>query len=81
MFIVDDILLLPVKGFTSLFRKIAEIAEEEYTDDGKIKEELMRIHTLFEIDQITEQEHDRLERNLIKQLEEIRKYRQSQQLT
>jgi DNA-binding SARP family transcriptional activator len=79
MFFVDDLLLLPVKGFTGLLKKIAEVAEEEYTDDGKIKEELMRLHTLFEIDQISEEEHDRLERKLMKRLEEIRKYKQLKQ--
>jgi len=80
MFLIDDLLFLPAKGFMGLFRKIAETAEEEYTDEGKVKEELMRLHTLFEVDQINEQEHDRLERNLMKRLEEIRKYKQSKQL-
>jgi len=81
MLIVDDLLLLPAKGLIGLFKKIAEVAEEEYTDEGKIKEELMRLHTLFEIDQINEEEHDRLERKLMKRLEDIRKYKQSQQLS
>lgn len=81
MLIVDDLLFLPAKGLIGLFKKIAEVAEEEYTDEGKIKEELMRLHTLFEIDQISEEEHDRLERKLMKRLEDIRKYKQSQQLS
>jgi hypothetical protein len=79
MLLVDDLLFLPFKGFSGLFRKIAELAEEEYTDDGKVKEELMRLHTLFEIDQITEEEHDIEERKLMKRLEDIRKYKQSKQ--
>ena len=74
MLVIDDLLFLPAKGFMGLLRKIAEVAEGEYTDDGKVKEELMRLHTLFEIDQISEEEHDRLERKLMKRLEEIRKY-------
>jgi hypothetical protein len=81
MLFVDDLLLLPAKGFMGLFKKIAEVAEDEYTDDGKVKEELMRLHTLFEIDQISEEEHDRQERKLMKRLEDIRKYKQTQQLT
>lgn len=79
MLIVDDLLLLPAKGFMGLFKKIAEMAEEEYTDDGKVKEELMRLHTLFEVDQISEEEHDRQERKLMKRLEEIRKYKKAQE--
>jgi hypothetical protein len=77
MLLIDDLLFLPAKGFMGLFRKIAEVVEEEYTDDGKIKEELMRLHTMFEIDQISEQEHDKEERKLMKRLEEIRKYKQT----
>jgi hypothetical protein len=80
MLIIDDLLLLPAKGFMGLFRKIAEVAEEEFTDEGKVKDELMRLHTLFEIDQITEEEHDRMERKLMKRLEEIRKYKSSHKL-
>ncbi|MFH1565101.1 MAG: gas vesicle protein GvpG [bacterium] len=77
MLIIDDLLLLPAKGFMGIFRKIAEMAEEEFTDEGKVKDELMRLHTLFEIDQINEEEHDRRERKLMKRLEEIRKYKKS----
>jgi hypothetical protein len=79
MLIVDDLLLLPAKGLIGLLNKIAEIAEQEYTDEGKVKDELMRLHTLFEIDQITEKEHDNLERKLMKRFEEIRKYKQTKQ--
>jgi len=79
MLIVDDLLLLPAKGFFGLLKKIAEVVEEEYTDEGKVKEELMRLHTLFEVDQISEEEHDKQERKLMKRLEEIRKYKQSNQ--
>jgi hypothetical protein len=77
MFLIDDILLLPAKGFMGIFKKIGEVAEEEYTDEGRIKEELMGLHTLFEIDQITEQEHDRQEQKLMKRLEDIRKYKRN----
>jgi hypothetical protein len=77
MLVVDDLLFLPAKGLIGLFKKIAEVAEEEYTDEGKVKEELMRLHTLFEIDQISEEEHDRQEQKLMKRLEDIRKYKQS----
>lgn len=79
MLIVDDLLLLPAKGLMGLFKKIAEVAEEEFTDEGRVKDELMRLHTLFETDQISEEEHDRLEWRLMKRLGEIRKYKQEKQ--
>jgi hypothetical protein len=79
MLVIDDLLMLPAKGFMGLFRKIAQVVEEEYTDEGKVKEDLMRLHTMFEIDQITLHEHDRQEKKLMKRLEEIRKFKQNQQ--
>jgi len=75
MLLIDDLLLMPAKGFMGLFKKIAEVAEDEFTDEGKIKDELMRLHTLFEIDEINEEEHDKMERKLMRRLEEIRKYK------
>jgi uncharacterized protein YjcR len=77
MLVIDDLLFLPARGFFGLFNKIAEIAEDEFTDEGRVKDELMRQHMLFETDQINEQEHDRAERRLMKRLEEIRKYKQN----
>jgi len=80
MLVIDDLLLLPAKGFMGLMRKIAQTAEEEYTDEGAVKEELMRVHMLFETDQINEMEHDRMERRLMKRLENIRKYKKEKLL-
>ena len=77
MFLVDDLLLLPARGMMGIFRKIAEAAEEEYTDEGKVKEELMRVHMLYEVDQISEADHDKQERKLMQRLEDIRKYKTS----
>jgi hypothetical protein len=77
MLLVDDILMLPAKGFMGLMRKIAEIAEEEYTDESKVKEELMKLNMLFETDQLTETEHAKLETRLMKRLAEIRKYKKN----
>jgi hypothetical protein len=57
MLVVDDLLMLPAKGFMGLFKKIAEVAEEEFTDEGKVKDELMRLHTLFEKSMIRQREN------------------------
>jgi hypothetical protein len=77
MLVLDDLLFLPAKGLMGIFRKVAEVAEEDYTDEGKVKDELMRLHTLFEVDQISEAEHDVLEKKLMRRLEEIRQYKQT----
>lgn len=69
MFILDDLLIgLPVKSFKSILRTIADMAEEELTDESKIKEELLMLQTLFVTDQITEEEYQRREDELVARL-------------
>lgn len=73
MFILDDLLInLPAKGFMGLLKTIAELAEEELTDESKIKEELLLIQTLFETDQISEEEYQTREDELLERLNMIR---------
>jgi len=69
MFIVDDLLIgLPAKGLLSIFEKIYEMAQTELTDESKIKEELLRSQTLYEIDEITEEEYQKIEAELLERL-------------
>jgi len=69
MFILDDLLIgLPAKGLVNLFEKIYEMAQAELTDEAKIKEELLRSQTLYEIDQITEEEYQKIEAELLERL-------------
>lgn len=69
MLIVDVLLIgLPVKGLMGIFRKIAEMAEAELTDESKIREELLQIETLLETDQITEEEYQEREARLLERL-------------
>ena len=69
MFIIDDLLIgLPAKGLVSLFKEIYEMAQAELTDESKIKEELLRSQALYEIDQITEEEFQKLEAALLERL-------------
>jgi hypothetical protein len=69
MFILDDLLIgLPVKGLMGIFKKIAEMAEAELNDESKIKEELLLLETLYETDQITEEEYQEKEDALMERL-------------
>jgi hypothetical protein len=76
MLLVDDLLLLPARGLMSIFNRIAEAVDEEMSDEGKVKEELMRLHMMFETDEITEEEYNKGEHILLKRLEAIRKYKE-----
>jgi hypothetical protein len=71
MFLIDSILLAPVKGVVWLGEKLKEIAERELSDDGRIKEELMALQLKFELDEITEHEYNEKEKELLDRLDAI----------
>ena len=66
MFIIDDFLIW-------LAKELQEVAEREVTDESKLKEELLEVRTLFETDQISEEELIKREGEILKRLEAIRK--------
>ncbi len=65
MFIIDDFLIW-------LAKKLQEVAEREVTDESKLKEELLKVRTLYETDQISEEELIKREGEILKRLEAIR---------
>lgn len=73
MFLLDDILLSPVKLVVWFGEKINDIVEKEVSDEGKIKEELMHLQLKFEMDEISEAEYNRQETQLLDRLEAIRR--------
>lgn len=73
MFLLDDILLAPLKGIVWMGRKIQEIVDREVSDEGKVKEELMALQLRFEMDEISEEEYTKKEEQLLDRLEAIRK--------
>ena len=77
MFLIDDILLAPIKGIIFLAEKINEVVEKETSDEGSIKERLMELQLKFEMDEISEVEYDQKEDDLLKLLENIREEKQN----
>ena len=77
MFIIDDILLAPLKGVIFIAEKINEVIEKETSDEGAIKERLMALQLKFEMDEINEEEYDKREDELLKLLENIRAEKQN----
>jgi len=73
MFLIDSILLAPVKGVVWLGEKLNEVAEKELNDDGLIKQELMELQLRFELDEISEQEYNEKEKELLDRLDAITK--------
>ena len=72
MFLIDDLLMAPLKGVIFIAEKINEVIEKETSDEGAIKERLMLLQLKFEMDEISEEEYDRREDELLGLLEKIR---------
>ena len=71
MFLIDSILLAPLKGVVWLGEKLNEIVDKELNDTGRIKEELMRLQLQFELDEINQQQYDQKETELLDRLDAI----------
>jgi hypothetical protein len=78
VFLLDDILLAPLKGVIWLGKKINEVGENRFYDEGSIKEELMAMQLRFELDEINEQEYDEKEKELLDRLDTVTKAREKE---
>ena len=73
MFLLDSILLAPLKGVIWMGEKLGDMAQKELSDKGRIKEELMALQLRFELDEINEEEYDKRETELLDRLDAITK--------
>jgi len=70
MFLIDDILLAPLKGVMALGIKLNDMINHELSNPDKIKEQLMKLQLQFELDEINEQEYQRQEAELLSRLDD-----------
>ena len=73
MFLIDSILLAPLKGVIWMGEKLSDMAQKELSDKGCIKEELMRLQLQFELDEISQAEYNQKENELLDRLDAITK--------
>jgi hypothetical protein len=71
MFLLDDLLSLPLSGLKFVFRTLRQVAEEQYTDTGPIKERLLELQLQLESNEITEVEYVQREAEILGELREI----------
>lgn len=71
MFLIDDIILSPLKGLVWLSEKINDMAQRETSDEGLVKERLMELQLRFELDEIDEETYTKQEKELLDQLHAI----------
>ncbi|MFQ5903018.1 MAG: gas vesicle protein GvpG [Candidatus Binatia bacterium] len=75
-FLVDDILLAPVKMVKWLGEKLSETAEEEITDESKVYGQILELQMRYEMDEVMEAEYEKEETRLMAKLEAIRRYKE-----
>jgi Gas vesicle protein G len=71
MLILDDLLMLPFKGFTSVLRTLQKVAEEQYTDDAPLKEALLHLQIELDNGTLTEEQYLEREAQILRELREI----------
>lgn len=76
IFLLDDILFAPINGTVWIAEKLKEMGKAEMTDESKVREELLELQMRLELEEISEEEYQRSEDDLMKRLEEIRRYKE-----
>jgi hypothetical protein len=72
MLLIDDILTFPFRGLMWVFEEIRNAAEQERSDQAdSITRDLQRLYRAFESGQMTEEEFDRRESELLDQLDAL----------
>ena len=72
MFLLDDLLLSPLKGLAAVCRKVEEAARQDIENQEKnAMSALSELHRRLETGQIDEQEFDTEETRLLEQIEKI----------
>ncbi len=71
MFLIDDLLALPIGGFKFVLRTLQQVAEEQYTDTAPGKRRLLELQLALESGEISEQEYVRQEAEILRELRDI----------
>ncbi|MHB8090201.1 MAG: gas vesicle protein GvpG [Syntrophales bacterium] len=73
MFLIDDIILAPVRGLFWVFKEIRDAAEEEQANEAEdITAKLSELYMMLETGQMTEAEFDAEEKALLDRLDAIK---------
>jgi hypothetical protein len=80
MFLLDDILMLPLRlpvaGFNWIMKQIQTMANEELLDDTPWKERLVELHMMLELGDISEEDYAIQEQQVFQALRAIRARRE-----
>ena len=74
MFLIDDLLSLSFKMGVDIAEKIRDMALEELEDTPeKLQRELLDLQMALETEEITEEEYEKKEKNILARMEALKK--------
>jgi hypothetical protein len=73
MLLIDDLLLAPFSGFNFIMRTLLKVAEEQWTDDAPLKEQLLELQVQLDGGEITEDEYLEAEGGILKAIREVQR--------
>ena len=72
MFFVDDLVMSPFKGFLFIAREVAKAVEQQTEQErAEVMSQLSLLHSRVEKGEITDEEFDELETELLDKLEQL----------
>jgi hypothetical protein len=71
MFLIDDLLMMPIDGIKFVFRTIQKTAEEQYLDDAPLKEALLELQVRYDSGELTEDEYAEQQAAILRALREV----------
>jgi competence protein ComGF len=72
LFLIDDLLMMPVSGFTFILSQIQNLADGELNDESVIKTQLLELQMRLELEEISEEDYKVQEADLFARLRVIK---------
>jgi hypothetical protein len=73
MLLIDDLLFAPFAGWNFLMRTLMKMAEEQWTDDGPLKEQLLHLQVELEDGSLTEEQYLAAESAILREIREVQR--------
>jgi Gas vesicle protein G len=73
MLLIDDLLLAPFSGFNFIMRTLLKVAEEQWTDDAPLKEQLLELQVQLESGDLTEEQYLEAEAAILREIREVQR--------
>jgi hypothetical protein len=73
MLLIDDLLFAPFAGWNFLMRTLMKMAEEQWTDDGPLKEQLLHLQVELEDGSLSEEQYLAAEGAILREIREVQR--------